>query len=197
MIKHTALLFLLLVSSATTAELSSMPTAILRQIPAGHVPLQVATGLLDGDDRPDYLVAAAAMNEAQVFEKSRTGPPRPLLIFIQQPNGAFVLAQRNDNVVLRIHEGGQCDPFDEGGGLAIKNRYFTVEHEVACGQHWLMNVTFKWSAKANDWLLHRVDNSSFLLAAPGDKRAKDGFVELADTRKADKAHPVRFLDYRN
>ncbi|MET5020136.1 hypothetical protein AAHH78_34300, partial [Burkholderia pseudomallei] len=65
-------------------------------------------------------------------ESASAPSPRPLVIVEQQADGTFRRAARNDEVVLRANEGGQCDPFDpldaDENGLAVKGRFFTVQN---------------------------------------------------------------------
>ena len=150
-------LFLLFLSSQIAlAQGTKLPNGVLQQIPAGYEVLKFESGLLNNDNRVDYLVVLKNRKEPLVFDKAREASKRPLLIFIQNKNGTFQLARRNDNVVLTIADGGQCDP--SGGidaGLVIEDRTFTVENAVACGEHWTDYVTFKYDSKANDWLFYK------------------------------------------
>lgn len=188
------LLFLfVLLSHIALAQDTALPTGVLQQIPAGYEVLKFQGGLLNNDNRIDYLVVLKSKKEQQVFDTTREGSKRPLLIFIQSKNGAFELAKRNDNVVLTIADGGQCDPFDKtNAGLVIKSHFFTVENAVACGQHWIDYVTFKYDSKANDWLFHKEVIQSWRLnrhqAADADALASNGTT----VKTAEKSGPIPF-----
>jgi hypothetical protein len=68
-------------------------------------------------------------------------------------NGATAtLIARNDKVVLRRNEGGQCDPVEDVGALTIKGRFFTLEQGVACGQHWTDYTTFRFDPRTRSFL---------------------------------------------
>jgi hypothetical protein len=88
-------------------------------------------------------------------DNSVEAPARPLLIFERRTDGKYVVAGRNDQIVLRANDGGVaangCDPFGEGR-IAIKGRYFTVENGVACGAHWIDYVTFRFDPASNGFL---------------------------------------------
>ncbi|MFC6842087.1 hypothetical protein [Xanthomonas theicola] len=123
-------LLLLATQGARAAEL---PADVLRQLPAGYLPLAQLRADLDGDGRADHLVARPQRGEAE----RAPAPARPLLIFVRQADGGYRLAARNDCVVLKRDNGGQCDPFtDSDDPFAAKGRYFTVQNGVSCGQHW-------------------------------------------------------------
>ena len=93
--------------------------------------------------RPKRTFRIVAAERVGAGPRLGTAPARPLLIFEWRDKG-FVLVGRNDAVVLKADEGGQCDPFLDGGGtIAVKGRFFTVENGVACGQHWTDFVTFR------------------------------------------------------
>jgi len=187
-------IFLLLLSSQiASAQNTALPQSVQQQIPIGYEVLQFQSGMLNNDNRVDYLVVLKSKKEQQLFDKTREGSKRPLLIFIQNKSGAFDLAKRNDNVVLTIADGGQCDPFDENNaGLVIKNHYFTVENAVSCGQHWIDYVTFRYDSKANDWLFHKEVIQSWRLNQSQDANA-DALVSNGITIKtAEKSGPTPF-----
>jgi hypothetical protein len=95
------------------------------------------------------------------------------------------LSARNDTVVLRVNEGGQCDPFEDGyDGLAVKGRYFTVRNGVACGAHWTDFITFRYDAGHRAWLF---DSEIFTSSDP-----LNGTPEKTDVTHANRAKPVAF-----
>jgi hypothetical protein len=93
-------------------------------------------------------------------------------------------------------EGGQCDPFTDSGdsGLAIKDRYFTVQNGVACGAHWTDYITFHYDAKQHDWLFHNeiARSWSFNPSRSGDALLEDP----AHVTKADRNHAITFEAWR-
>lgn len=114
---------------------------------------------------------------------------RPLLIFEEQASGQYRLSARNDAVVLRANEGGQCDPFEDGyDGLAVKGRYFTVQNAVACGAHWTDFITFRYDATRQAWFFDsEIFTSSDPLSNAPDK---------TDMTRANRAKPVTFEAWR-
>lgn len=90
-----------------------------------------------------FQIVAVGREGEDFRAQSGNARARPLLIF-ERRNSKFALVGRNDTVVLKADEGGQCDPFLDGGGkISVKGRFFTVENGVACGQHWTDFVTFR------------------------------------------------------
>ncbi len=135
------------VATAAHAAVPQLPADIIRQVPPGYqalasVPLTGKTG------RHFQIVALGRIDEDAQQNRSGNAPARPLLIF-EQRNGRFVAAGRNDQVVMRADEGGQCDPFLDGDAtIAVKGAFFTVENGVACGQHWTDFITFRLDDRA-------------------------------------------------
>jgi hypothetical protein len=178
------LLLALTLAPAAAQAADLPPKAVLAQLPPGYEVLLFKAGQLNEDSRPGYLVVAHRPNDS-----AQTPSPRPLLIFVPGPDGVPKLAARNDQVVLRADEGGQCDPFDDGeDGLAIKDRYFTVQNSVACGQHWSDYITFHYDAARRTWLFHKqvIESSEPLADKPPTQS-----VTVADRR-----HPVTFEAWR-
>ncbi len=104
---------------------------------------------IDGE-RHTWLIVAHRHDDT-----ADTPSPRPFLIFEEGAKGAYKVAARNDTVVLRADEGGQCDPFDDGdNGIAVKGSYFTVQNDVACGAHWTDFVTFRYDTGRRAWVFH-------------------------------------------
>jgi hypothetical protein len=161
-----------------------LPKSIQAQIPAGYEVMQSAAGPELGNKRTSFLVVVH-----HTVDTMQNASPRPLLIFESQDNGAFKLVARNDAVVLKADDGGQCDPFDEDDeGLAIKGAYFTVQNAVACGSHWSDFITFRYDARTGRWLFQsEIHTMSFPLEGTPDKTS---------VTRADKAKPVSFADWK-
>jgi hypothetical protein len=167
-----------------------LPTSILKLIPKGYEELDHLAGQLTDDNRLDYLVVVH-----RPVDTAQQPSARPLLIFIQNPDGTFRLAARNDAVVLRASDGGQCDPFEDGeDGLVIKNRYFTVQNSVACGNHWTDYITFHYDQDRHGWFFHKEITQNW---RPGDDPDGDALKsDPARVIKADSKHPVSFEVWR-
>ncbi len=130
------------VATAAHAAVPATPADIVRQVPAGYEVL-TSVPLAGKSGRHFQIVALGRADEDAQLKRSGQAPARPLLIF-EARDGRFVPAGRNDHVVMRADEGGQCDPFlDDGGTIAVKGAFFTVENGVACGQHWTDYITFR------------------------------------------------------
>jgi len=158
------------------SEGAALPTNILKQLPPGYEVLSQQSGKLNDDDLTDYLVVLHQKNEEQITRKTTHAPLRPLLIFIQTREGNFKLVRRNDSVVFRIDEGEQCDPFEDGmEGLAVKNGFFTIQHNVACGQHWIDFITFRYDPTLQDWVFHKRVSESWVLN-PSDKPDAEALI---------------------
>lgn len=182
----------LLLIATHAAHAADLPADLLRQLPAGYLPLESLRADLDGDGRADYLVALQQRGEAE-----RTpAPARPLLIFVQQADGHYRLAARNDRVVFKRDEGGQCDPFtDSDDPFAAKGRYFTVQNGVSCGAHWTDFISFRYVPERKTWLFHKRIRQSWQLNDDPSPDA-DALRKTADkVDAADPKHPVAFAEY--
>ena len=117
--------FLLL---ATAAWADRLPDAIGRQLPPGYVVLKVAQGRLTGGVRDDYVVALACPGD-DPDAPTGGGTARPgRRCCSPRTDGTYALSGRNDDVVLRHDQGGQCDPFDPEQGLVMNGAYVTVQN---------------------------------------------------------------------
>ena len=183
---HRALLALLAALSSG-ARADGLPQSIAMQLPSGYQPFVAQEGPDLGDGRRSFLVVVHRAAD------SRGQPsPRPLLIFEERPDHAYRLAARNDHVVLRANEGGQCDPFDPedaaDSGLSVKGRYFTVQNFVACGQHWSDYVTFRYDPRTHGWLF---SSEIYTESFPLDDKPDEVTVMRADAHR-----PVTFGQWR-
>lgn len=184
-------LFVLALFASGALRAAEFPANIVRLIPKGYEVLSYAVGQLNDDNLQDYLVVVHHPVDTRLQPSLR-----PLLIFTQNPDGTFRLATRNDALVMRADEGGQCDSFtdSEDNGLAIKDRYFTVQHSVACGQHWTDYITFHYDEKRHDWLFHKeIVQSWHLNSDPGGDALE---LDPVHVTKANSKHPITFEAWR-
>ncbi|WP_240655486.1 hypothetical protein [Paraburkholderia phosphatilytica] len=181
---------LVVLLTARPAFAAELPKAIASQIPAGYQVMLWKAGLLDRSGADGYLVVAHRPDDSK-----ETPSPRPLMIFVRNPDGTFRLAARNDHVVMRADAGGQCDPFadgvEDGQGLTVKDRYFTVENGEACGDHWTDYITFHYDDLHRDWLFHKEIVQSFSY-----DELVNGKPGKTTVTNADRARPVTFDAWR-
>ena len=150
-------------SLAATAE--ATPAASGPVLPAGLKLLATTPARPDAAHR-FTIVAAASRGESRSAARDR-----PLLIYRLRA-GRWVLVARNDHIVLRADEGGQCDPF-EYGRIVAKGRYFTVENSVACGMtHFTDFVTFRFDLGAGGYVFDNLRTESLVPNASRDPDAE-------------------------
>ncbi|WP_323122318.1 hypothetical protein [Burkholderia alba] len=178
---------ILLAVVSVAAGAADLPKAVLVQLPSGYQVMVAQNGPDMEAGRKSYLAVLHRAGD------SRDAPsPRPLVIFEQQADGRYRLSARNDDVVLRADEGGQCDPFDPDeaadSGLAVKGRYFTVQNAVACGRHWRDDVTFRRDPHTHRWVFaNEIATESFPL---------EGKPDSVRVIRADVHRPVAFDAWR-
>ncbi|HEF5872958.1 TPA: hypothetical protein SAY52_003597 [Burkholderia cenocepacia] len=183
----SALLLPLLAALPSGVRADTLPKPIAAQLPPGYQPLSTQPGPDLDDGRHSFLVVVH-----RAVDTREQPSPRPLLIYEEQADHTYRLAARNDQVVLRANEGGQCDPFDPDdaadNGLSVKGRYFTVQNAVACGQHWTDYVTFRYDPHTHGWLFaNRIVTESFPL---------DDTPDHVTVTRADAHRPVSFGQWR-
>ncbi|MGZ5201903.1 MAG: hypothetical protein ACXWC4_19260 [Telluria sp.] len=61
----------------------------------------------------------------------------------------------NEEVAFAADQAFQCDPLLDTGGIATKGAHFTVENDVACGEHWSDFITFKYDKKRRLFFFHK------------------------------------------
>ncbi|AJK50698.1 hypothetical protein [Burkholderia plantarii] len=173
----------------------ALPAAIVRLLPAGYTVLDQLAGSLTDAGRTDYLVVVH-----HATDTAATPSPRPLLVFTQRADGGYALAARNDHVVMRADEGGVSgDPYLDldSDGLAIRNRYFSVQNGVAAGpNHWSDNVTFHYDPARRTWLFHQeIVHDSEMNPDPSPD-AEALLPDRATVERADRSRPVTFEAWR-
>jgi hypothetical protein len=146
-----------IVCAATSGSAQQLPSAIATGLSSGYRVMAVQRAKPDAAHE-FMVVALESLAERRRFSPA---PPRPLLIYRKQ-GVAYRLTARNDHIILRADEGGQCDPF-EFGRITAKDRFITVSNSVACGAHWTDDITFRFDP-ASHWYVfdhRRTESWSF------------------------------------
>ncbi|MBJ9963110.1 hypothetical protein [Burkholderia seminalis] len=186
-LRLATLMLPLLAGLPAAARAADLPKSIAAQLPPGYQPLLAQAGPDLDNGRHSVLVVVH-----RAVDTREQPSPRPLLIYEEQADHTYRLAARNDVVVLRANDGGQCDPFDPedaaDNGLSVKGRYFTVQNFVACGQHWTDYITFRYDPRTHGWLFsNQIVTESF----PLDDQPDRVTVTRADTHR-----PVSFGQWK-
>lgn len=147
---------------ATNALASSRDArAIQSQIPARHAIMRVIRGDLNMDGRPDALVIVRSWDEAL-----NADVPRPLLVFIRQPNGALRRVARADGVIGCRGCGGLAgDPWrrdhSHGAFITMGRGVFTVAEFAGSGWRGWRIVTFRYDPRVARWFLESCRSKVF------------------------------------
>jgi hypothetical protein len=185
------LLLAVMASTGASAATPAVPAALASNLPGGYTVMSAARS------RPDAAHDFTFVVLASTGEQRRWGttdaPPRPLLVF-RKIGVRYRQVARNDHVVLRADEGGQCDPFEDGG-LAAKGRYVTIENSVACGQHWTDYVTFRFEPATGGYVFdnRRVQSWRF---NPDRRPDADALVPDGDRVERAQGRPVSLAQWR-
>ena len=198
MISFISLAILLARATVTpNAEKPTLPPAIVSQIPAGYIIRTSSMAAIGG--QTFYFVALRSKKELAgiaYLGAPDSAPARPLLIYERNGAGAFLLVGRNDEVIDRAGDGGVagngCDPF-EGGRIAVKGGYFTVENAIACGAHWTDFVTFRFDRQAGVYVFDNARFTSWTLGH-GAKDAPKPEDRLVTRARA--GRPIPFSSWR-
>lgn len=143
-----------------------------------------------------HVVALARDDQGGPFDEAPAAA-RPLLIFKVVGDHARLVA-RNDHVVLRADEGGQCDPFtDADRPIAAKGRYFTVENGVACGNHWTDYITFRFDDRSGEFVFDNERSENWVFNKSDDPNAEALARDGPQTvRRPKPGRSVTFSDWR-
>jgi hypothetical protein len=188
----------ILTALAVPLPAAALPAGIVSQLPSGYEVLTSANVTVEMS-RSYYIVALRSNGEAGDGHGQQPAPARPLLIFERQADGSLVQTGRNDMVVLRADDGGQCDPFepDEGNGIAVKGRYFTIENGVSCGQHWTDYITFRFDDAVGHYVFDNERTQSWSFNSSKDPDAEALVPDGPPTvRRGDRKNPVSFENWR-
>lgn len=194
-----ALALLIATVGCAASAATSIPAGLRASLPAGYRTLASTTLRIDAA-RVFQIVALGLPNETRGRAQGKRSPARPLMIWQRSADGrSYRLIGRNDHVVLRADEGGQCDPFEDGmgGEIIVKARSFTVRNAVACGfSHWEDDIGFRFDTRINGFVFssHRFESWSLNPSADPDAEAmiSDGARVLDTERKP----PVPFAKWR-
>ena len=177
--------------SETNSSVDALPETLAKRIPKGYQSAAFRSMDFNGDGVKDFVVIATSMKEKESTALTGQDSPKRLVLVYFGTRAAnelsYQLVAQNDSVALPANGGGMaapCDPlFDQGDGLAVKDAYFTVENQVACGAHWSDFITFKYSASAKGMVFHnRILESSGLSDKTGEFGVTQRKVEKAGTK---------------
>ena len=180
------------------ARADGLPGQLMRQLPQGYSVLGDATASFGTPRRTIYIVALGHADEASFKRGLARSPARPLLLFERRPDGTIARVGRNDAVIMRADEGGQCDPFLDGGAtIAVRGAYFTIENGVACGTHWTDYVTFRFEAARGQFVFDNERYEAWRLN-PSDDPGAEALVRDGPqiVRRDSARHPVAFANWR-
>ncbi len=128
-------------------------------VPAGYELLDTASGDLNGDAFPDWILVLKKPEEEATSDVIEHPEKRPLLILTGAAGGTLKQVARNENAVYCVDCGGMMgDPYQ---GITIKNGYFSVEHYGGSAWRWTHIITFKWSGADSTWLLYKQGGDRF------------------------------------
>lgn len=136
-----------------------LPQFLKKFVLPEHNVLKFKKGDLNKDKLDDYIIVLEN-------QKNDGMAARPLLLIVQTAKGTYKLAAQNDNVVSCKDCGGKMDPLH---GIAIKNGFFTIEHEGGSREMWTRYITFRYDAAQKSWALHRIDESVVDTLEPSGK----------------------------
>ncbi|WP_426162833.1 hypothetical protein [Sandarakinorhabdus sp. DWP1-3-1] len=178
---------------AAAWEPVALPAAVRAALPLGHVARVVTCSRTLDPPRAICVVVAARLDEGN-RNSTNEAPQRPLLVYRLNGITATLIA-RNDKVVLRRDEGGQCDPVEDAGALTVKERFFTLEQGVACGQHWTDYTTFRFDPRTQSFVWQNRIYESWRM---NDDTRPDAEALVSDGRRVWRANlqrPVTLANY--
>ena len=135
--------------------------AIADQLPKRHAIMRVVTGNLNMDGRPDALVIARSWDES-----TNGDTPRPLLMFLRQPNGNLKRVARADGVIACRNCGGLVgDPWRRDhtypAFVSIQRGAFSVAEFAGSGWRGWTVKTFRYDPGVARWFLESCRNKVY------------------------------------
>ncbi len=162
---------------ANFETIQNLPPDLARHIPEGFAAMDTISGYLNGDEFRDMIMVLKNADEDTIFSRETK---RPLLLLIGLRGGSLKLVEQNDNVVYCISCGGAMgDPYQQ---TIIQNGYFSVVMQGGTNWRWTRTITFKYSKKESDWLLH-TDSSTTFHANDPETTAKDYVATVKELGK--------------
>ena len=193
--RSAAILLLAAAQPVAAWEPVTLPAAVRAKLPAGHVARVAACSRTLDPPQPICIVVVAQPEDGIMDDSpSRPSPPRPLLVYRLAGTTATLIA-RNDQVMLHRDDGGQCDPVEDTGNIAVKGRFFTLEQGVACGQHWTDFTTFRFDPGARAFVWHNRIRESWRLNGDLRPNAQALVSNGRSVTRADPRHRVTLAAY--
>jgi hypothetical protein len=152
------------ICSSALASYRDDTRAILGQLPKRHAIMRVISGDLNADGLIDRLVVIRSWDEFQ-----NADVPRPLLIFLRQPNGALRRVARADGVIACRSCGGLVgDPWRRdhryGAFITVGRGTFSVAEFGGSGWRGWTITTFAYNPQKARWFLLTCRNKVFHLS---------------------------------
>jgi len=128
-------------------------------IPKGFTLLDSTSGDLNKDGIKDVILILK--ND---LEEANPDTTRPLLILHGTKSNTYILAAKNNHVVLCKNCGGVFgDPYNN---VVAKSNFFSVEHYGGSNWRWTRIITFKYDVKTKQYVLHRDAGISYHASDP-------------------------------
>lgn len=144
MLNFLPLLLALLAAPAPTAPATPAAGATPASfIPAGYQQLgkELATGDLNGDGRPDVVLALGAVAEDSTEVGGDELPPRLLLVLWRTASGYQLAARSEQALLCKTCGGAYGDPY---AGLEIKKGILLVHHYGGSSWRWTIDSRFRY-----------------------------------------------------
>ncbi len=167
------------VPASVQTDSMALPAGLKSFVLPNYDVLKFKKGDLNQDKMDDYVVVLEKQN-------SDGDALRPLLLITRKADGTFSLAAKNDSIVSCRSCGGKFDPLAD---IAIKDGFFTIEHEGGSREMWTKNITFRFNKELNTWVLHRIDESEIDTLNEKDKGK-------SKTRTVKEFGKILFTQYR-
>lgn len=137
-------------------------------IPAPWHILESASGDLNGDAKPDYVLILGVTNKELAkhdIDTVRNEVPRVLVVLVSD-KGKLKVDQQTHKLVLPSAFGGNFDPLEMNDPLSIdeKNKSITVSMYGGLRERWAIHYTFQ--KDESDWTLHSATLSRYDSTGP-------------------------------
>jgi hypothetical protein len=153
--------FLLILLHSASAQDKTLPDELIPFIIKDHEVLDLATGDLNGDKKPDAILILKRVGEDSLLEEDHV---RPLLLLVRQENGQLKQMLRNDSAIMCRRCGGIFgDPYQQ---TDIHDNGLSLYFYGGSSWRWATQYDFTWRPALNTWLLARESKGSFNAGDP-------------------------------
>lgn len=156
-------------------------------VPASWHILDSASGDVNGDTKPDYVIILGLTNSELLkndIDTARNEVPRLLVVLVSDKKELKV-DQQTHKLILPSAFGGNFDPIEMNECLSIdtKNKSISVSMYGGLRERWKIHYSFQ--KDKSDWILYSATLSTYDSTAPDQEYSYDCTFDFVDKKVTD------------